>query len=197
LPSDPVVVEVTYTKMAPPISTNTALSHIKNKEKRAEVYAIRKAEKSRVKTENRRKRKREAEELGADAPAKQQPKTLDNTREEDFTVVEADDEEVAGDEAFDEFAKYFDGSVKPKIMLTTRPRPSKQLFKFISELMQMIPNAFYYKRESRELKKMSQYAANKGFTHLVVLGEKLKVCNQMMICHLPEGPTALFKVCGI
>ena len=41
----------------------------------------------------------------------QVPHTLDNMREFDETMVEPGDEEVAGDEADDEFAAYFSGFV--------------------------------------------------------------------------------------
>lgn len=34
----------------------------------------------------------------------------------------------------------------PKIMITTRPRPSGNLFHFVQDLLRMIPNAFFYPR---------------------------------------------------
>lgn len=48
------------------------------------------------------------------------PKTIDNTREKEDTFVE-DDEEVAEEEATDEFAQYFSGKA-PKILITTSKR---------------------------------------------------------------------------
>jgi hypothetical protein len=35
------------------------------------------------------------------------------------------DEEVKGDEAIDEFSKYFEGKVTPKIIITTCLKPTK------------------------------------------------------------------------
>lgn len=64
----------------------------------------------------------------------------------DETLIQPDDEEILGDEKDDEFAKYFSNELKPKIMLTTRPKCSRKLFPFIGDLMQMIPNCFYYPR---------------------------------------------------
>eukprot|EP00516_Mucochytrium_quahogii_P001430 CAMPEP_0203745926 /NCGR_PEP_ID=MMETSP0098-20131031/1516_1 /ASSEMBLY_ACC=CAM_ASM_000208 /TAXON_ID=96639 /ORGANISM=" , Strain NY0313808BC1" /LENGTH=289 /DNA_ID=CAMNT_0050633851 /DNA_START=197 /DNA_END=1066 /DNA_ORIENTATION=- len=165
--------------------------------KRREVYEKRKIQKEKEKQARRIQKKREAEELGAEAPAKETPKTLDNTREGDETVVEADDTEVLADEEEDEFAAYFDNSKIPKLMITTRPRPSSGLFAFISDLMTMIPNSFFYPRKEYSLEQISKWAHNKGFTHLIVLGEKLKECNQMLVNHLPVGPSALFKVSNI
>jgi ribosome production factor 1 len=51
------------------------------------------------------------------------PNTLENTREFDETIVE-DDEEVAADEATDEFSQYFQSGVAPKILVTTSKGPS-------------------------------------------------------------------------
>lgn len=64
----------------------------------------------------------------------------------DDTFVSPDDEEVAGDEATDEFAAVFNGEATPKIMITTRPRPTHGVFPLIQELMHVIPNSFFYKR---------------------------------------------------
>lgn len=51
------------------------------------------------------------------------PNTLENTREFDETIVE-EDEEVAADEATDEFAEYFQNGLAPKILITTSKGPS-------------------------------------------------------------------------
>ena len=69
-----------------------------------------KKEKASAKREKRDKRKREIEELGKDAPPAQVPRTLESMREFDETVVAADDEEIAGEEAMDEYAEYFGGN---------------------------------------------------------------------------------------
>ena len=60
--------------------------------------------------------------------------------------------------------------------------------------MQMIPNAFYYPRESFQIADMIEAAGTKDFTHLVVLAEKNKVCNGALVTILPAGPTAFFKL---
>jgi ribosome production factor 1 len=62
-------------------------------------------------------------------------------------------------------------------MITTRPNCSKKLYPFIGDLMQMIPNAFYYPRESMLVKEMTDVAIAKGFTHIIVLSEKQKKCD--------------------
>lgn len=62
-------------------------------------------------------------------------------------------------------------------MITTRPKCSKKLYPFIGDLMQMIPNAFYYPRESKLVNEMATWATEKGFTHIIVLSEKQKQCD--------------------
>ena len=91
--------------------------------------------------------------------------------------------QVLADEAEDEFAAYFSAEKTPKVMITTKPRPSKELFDFMKALVDIIPNCFYYKRDidkhrSYPLKKiMCEFAGNKGFTHLIAVHEKNKVVN--------------------
>jgi ribosome production factor 1 len=122
-------------------------SKIGNKAKRAVVYAKYKMEKKKTKKILRAERIKETEALGDKAPPKQVPNTLENMREIDETTVKADDQEIIGDEKDDEFAAYYSNEKKPKIMITTRPKPSRKLFPFIGDLMQMIPQSFYYPRE--------------------------------------------------
>ena len=162
---------------APPQRRRVRPGEIANKIKRAEVHAKQQHEKKRLQSEARRKRQRAAEELGAAAPPKQVPRTLDNTREVDDTIVAPGDAEVLGDEAEDEFAPYFAGERTPKLMVTTKVGPSSKIFELVSELLNVFPNSFYYKRGRYPLKKIQAWAGNKGFTHLLVLSERLKVPN--------------------
>jgi ribosome production factor 1 len=172
--------------------------------KRALAHETAKKDKKREASARRRKNR----EDGVETTTKKQ-RTLESTREADATFVVAEDEEVFGDEADDEFAGYYqaianstsneegDGLRTPKIMITTRPRPSRELFRFIGGLMAMVPNAFYYPRRNYDVKQICTFATNKKFTHLFVLAEKSKVCNGMVISHLPAGPTAFFKISNV
>lgn len=167
---------------------------IKNKAKRAEVYAKYKEQKKKLKKKLRTLKEKEAEELGEAAAPKQLPRTIENTRKYDETFVDDNDEEVLGDEKDDEFAKIFSNEVQPKIMLTTRPKCSRKLYAVIKDIMMLIPNTFYYPRENYNVKELVQYASNKKFTHVAVLGEKQKECNGILVTQLPYGPTAYFKL---
>lgn len=104
-------------------------------------------------------------------------RTLDNTREVDDTVVQPGDEEVMRDEAEDEFAPYFSGAKAPKLMITTKQVPSAKIFETISELLNAVPNSFYYRRGLFPLKKIAAWATSRAFTHLLVVTEKAKVPN--------------------
>jgi ribosome production factor 1 len=145
----------------------------------------------------REKRKRDAEELGDKAPPKQKPKTLDTLREHDETFVLPADDEVAEDKAVDEFADHYAGKVEPKIMITTNLKASKESYRFIIELVRVIPNSTFYARRSYSLKAIVGYAKNKGFTHLIVINEDNQKLNGLLLIHLPNGPTALFKLSSI
>lgn len=192
--------------------------HIGNKMKKAEVWAREKQQRSKEKGKKkedlrRAKRTRQQDlardggEIGSLEPPPKIPRTLESTREKERTVVVAGDAEVPGDEVDDEFSRHdyrpdedgnpWAGFVKPKIMITTRPRPSRELFRFVGDLLGVVPNAYFYPRREFTVQQICGFASNKGFTHLVVLSEKAKKCNGMLLSTLPEGPTAFFKVSNV
>lgn len=189
-----------------PSSTLRNPSHIGNKMKRAEMYG-KYLEKKRAEAKNARlQRQKEAEALGDDGgdstKSKTTPRTLDNTREIEPTMV-LQDPEVAADEAEDEFAKYFHSETPPKVLCTTRPRPSKRLFHFIADLQRLVPQLHFYPRKSFSVQEICHFAANRHFTHVIVLGENAKHCNSMTISHIGGdddgmvGPTCYFKVSNV
>jgi ribosome production factor 1 len=185
-----------------PVSRNP--SHITNRLKRSEMYGKYLEQKRQEKKHSRLQRVKEAEALGDDGDGAKRkaaaPRTLDNTREVEPTMV-LQDPEVAADEAEDEFARYFHSETPPKVLVTTRPRPSQRLFFFIADLQRLIPKLHFYPRKSFSLKEICQFAANRDFTHVIVLSENAKHCNGMTISHIGGGellgPTAYFKVSNV
>ena len=169
-------------------------SKIGNKIKRTKVYAQYKDLKKQEKRKMRLEKEKEVEALGDAAPPKQVPRTIENTRTADETTVKEDDAEVFNDEKDDEFAEYFNNDKAPKIMITTRPKCSRKLYPFIGDLMQMIPKAYYYPRKEQTITEMATDAYSRGYSHLMCLSEKNKICNGLMVAHLPAGPTAFFKL---
>lgn len=175
----------------------SVLSNVKNKMRRREMYLKMKAEKKKAKREAREKRQKEYEALGDKAPPKQVPRTLENTREPDETMVDPNDEEVKEDEAADEFASYFRGDREPKILVTTSDNPHTKTIKFCREFKQTIPNADFRWRNRMSIKKMVTAANNRGYTDIAVVNEDLRKPNGLLLIHLPHGPTAFFKLSSI
>jgi rRNA maturation protein Rpf1 len=64
-------------------------------------------------------------------------------------------------------------------------------------LQTVFPSAVFYKRQGYALKKIIEYAKQNGFTDVVVVNEDKKVLNGMVVCHLPDGPTAVFNLSSV
>lgn len=176
-------------------------SAIPNKMKRSEVYQKIKAEKKRLKSQERNKRQKERAKLGDKAPPKLEPRTIENTREFDETIVKPDDAEVIEDEAVDEFSAFFRGEKTPKILFTTSQKPTKTSFTFIEDLLKVIPNSSFRKRGTFELKKIVTWAKEREYTALIVINEDrgggLRGVNGALLINLPEGPTFHFKITSV
>ncbi|TPX34005.1 hypothetical protein SmJEL517_g03244 [Synchytrium microbalum] len=175
------------------------LSLIRNKQKREELYHRLKTEKARLKLKKRlatRKQESEHPELKQERLATNVPKTLENTREFDETIV-GDDEEVLQEEETDELAGYFNGA-RPKIMVTTNKRATADIYEFVNEIITIFPDAQFVKRLPQfDLKKVVEVAREREFTDIIVVHEDNKIPNGLMLIHLPDGPTAYFKLSSI
>lgn len=89
------------------------------------------------------------------------------------------DEEVAQDEAMDEFASYFTGKT-PKILITSSKSPSSNCYDFCAELVSMFPNAQFAKRGPKhELRQVIKIANEKEFTDLIIVNEDRKVPSKL------------------
>ncbi|XP_077981160.1 ribosome production factor 1-like [Glandiceps talaboti] len=168
------------------------ISRIKNKDRRREEYVKLKRKKHKEKRERQKKRKKE--ENSENGPAKRIPRTIENTRVYDETMVDPQDEEVLYDEATDEMATYFNRETTPKILITTSDRPKSRTTRLCKELSDSIPNSEVYYRRGLALKKVIPQAIGRDFTDLVVINEDRKKPNGLLICHLPDGPTLHFKM---
>ncbi|CAL8253205.1 unnamed protein product [Merluccius merluccius] len=174
-----------------------SLSEIKNKQRRHQMFMKLKQEKRKQKMQVRKTRKKERDALGDKAPPKEVPKTIENQRVYDETTVDPDDEEVAFDEGTDEFSAYFNRLTNPKVLITTSDRPRGRTVRFCEQLATVIPDAHVYYRRGLALKRVIPQCVARGFTYLMVINEDRKVPNGMVLCHLPDGPTAHFKVSSV
>lgn len=155
-----------------------------------------KRQKKKAKIEEKKKKKKMEEKTGVKVQ-KQQPKTLENMRVKDETMVDPQDSEVVADLATDETATYHTRQVEPKVMITTCDRPRQRTNKFCKELKKIVPNSQILYRRGLDLKKIIQQAIGAGFTDIVVVNENRKEPNGLVVCHLPDGPTAQFKLSSV
>lgn len=186
-------------------SVGKMTSGIKNKIARSELYGKLKHHKALERKKKRVARQKEEERAlaaGETPKPRQVPKTIENQRVRDETFVEADDDEVAEEDAEDEFASYFSQSTSPKVIITTSRKPSGEMFKFLENLFAVIPNAYYYARRAYTVKEIQKHAEARGFTDVLVFNENKKFShgarvNGLLHVHLPEGPTCLYRLSSL
>ena len=166
-----------------------APNDIKNKAKRSQVLTREREEKA---VARKRRREGEAVAAGGSRP-KQAPRTIEGTRTVDSTLVAPDDAEVLAEEADDEFSRIYAGAEAPKVMVTTAIKPTAAVYPLLGALLDVVPRAFYYRRQKFTLAQISGWAAAKGFSHLVVLGEPRHGHFSLVVSRLPGGPTGCFK----
>ncbi|KAG8715964.1 hypothetical protein FRC11_012109 [Ceratobasidium sp. 423] len=213
-------------------------SNIKNKVKREDVHRSSKKSKAQEKLKRRlalKEAERKDPSLKKKRVLENVPRTLDNTREFNATIIpvdttptqskddvdEADDgnteskhpapgqidaentEDIANDEFaehFDSTAANFDPTKAPKILITTSQRATKASFQFCEELVSVFPGAEFIRRKRGhgfEMGRIAGWAANRGYGTMIVVNEDTKKPNAMTVVHLPEGPTAYFRLTSI
>ena len=124
------------------------------------------------------------------------PRTLDNTREFDPSALAASQsntrasnsnenptDESLLDISSDPFASYFasafdsDPSIPPKVLITTSFKSSKLTFEFCDELVSVIPGAEFIRRKKGqgfEMGRVAVWAAERGYTNMIVVNEDMK-----------------------
>ncbi|RXW17780.1 hypothetical protein EST38_g8082 [Candolleomyces aberdarensis] len=203
--------------------TRFAPSQIKNKIKREQLAQKAKKAKAQAKLQKRLaqakletndpavKKKRLAENV---------PRTLDNMREFDPSIMTADpsssnqpegstsaeatQNEQNADISTDPFASYFssidDPTLPPKVLITTSFKASKSTYEFCDELVGVFPGAEFRRRKKGkgfEMGRIAGWAADRDYKHLLVVNEDMKKPNAITLVHLPNGPTAYFKLTSI
>lgn len=171
-------------------------SLVKNKLRRQLLYRKERLRKARERRDRKEIRKREVEQLGEEAPPKQKPHTIENSRVVDETIVCGSDEEVLHDMEDDEMSEYFRGLTTPKVLIISVSRPSRRTHMFMRELSNIVPNSEIRSRRNVGLKKIIPIAIGYGYTDIVVVNQDRRMPNAILLCHLPDGPTAHFKLTG-
>lgn len=133
------------------------------------------------------------------------------------------DEEVEQDKAMDELASYFNGKM-PKLVITSSKRMSAEGYDFCAELLSLFPDAQFAKREKHhQLKDVIEQSIKHEFTDLMIVNEDkkqpsksndnnnnnekkertgngcvithtLRLLDAITLMHLPNGPSAYFKL---
>ncbi|KAH3743196.1 ribosome production factor 1 [Pelomyxa schiedti] len=170
----------------------------RNRLKRIQFVDKVKRDKKEKKYQERTERKRAAKKLGADViPPSKVQRTIENTKEIDPTVVEPGDTEVQEEVSLDEFASYFRGQTTPKMIITTNVGPTRHVIHVALCLSKIFVNATFYPRRKYKIQEIIKYAKHRDFTNLLVLNEFRKKTTDLILVHLPDGPTARFKILNL
>ncbi|MCL4123859.1 UNVERIFIED_CONTAM: hypothetical protein GTU68_024150 [Idotea baltica] len=181
---------------APEFPSETFLSNIKNKLKYRTNYRKMKKEKKIAKRELKRIKQRESEMLGKKL-VKKIPHTIESKREVESYIPENDDEDILQEESMDKYADYYSKKYEPKVLITTSEKVHGRTVRFVKELSLTIPNADVQWRNRASVKKVVKLATEKGYTDVLIVNEDHRLPNGLLIIHLPDGPTACFKLSNV
>ncbi|UXI15732.1 hypothetical protein NH340_JMT01675 [Sarcoptes scabiei] len=148
----------------------------------------------RIRSKQKILRRKQAKELNL---PKQIPKTIESTRKPNDDSVHPSDEETKIEESLDEFSNYFDKKIVPKILITTSHNPHRKTVKFCRELRNTITNSELRWRRKAHIKKIIPSAIERNFTDLLIINEDRGQPNGLLHVHLPNGPTANYRLSSI
>lgn len=170
------------------------LNLIKNKEKRAKLFKKQQQQKKKQQKRDRRQRK---EEGGPRSTGH----TIESLREKDHTAItnieDSDNEELRKELEIDEFSEYYAKSYTPKVLITYADNPVTKTRKFGIELARIIPNSLAKIRNRSSIKKIVKSAIKEEFTDVLIINENNRQPNGLLVIHLPNGPTAHFKLSNV
>ncbi|XP_071527294.1 probable ribosome production factor 1 [Panulirus ornatus] len=172
--------------------SRSSINEIRNKFIRNKAFRNQKHEIRKLRAEES-KAKKKGVKVENDTPRKK-PHTIESLREKDETMLYEGDEELEQEEATDTYASYFNKSYVPKILVTCSDNPHSKTIAFVRELCRLIPEAEASWRKRTSIKKLIKGATENGFTDVLVVNEDKRVPNGLLVVHLPEGPTALFRL---
>ncbi|XP_012156826.1 probable ribosome production factor 1 [Ceratitis capitata] len=170
------------------------LAFMKNKEQRMALFKKMKKEKHKQKMHERRARRK------AGLPANP-GHTIESLREQDQTTItnldDSDNEELRRELQMDDFSSYFERSYEPKVLITFADNPVTKTRKFGLELSRIFPNALVKIRNRSSVKNICKSAIREEYTDVVIVNEDRRKPNGLLVIHLPNGPTAHFKLSNV
>lgn len=167
------------------------ISEIKNKVRRQEMLLKLLQKKKKEKIKERKHKTNDPNRV------KQEPKTIESTREPEDSTVKPDDEEQMKEVNVDEFASYFNKEIPPKVLLTTVDHPRPKTIMFCKEFSSSIPGGEFRYRNRSSIKSMVDACNKRGYTDIMIVNEDRREPNGLLVIHLPNGPTANFKLSSI
>ncbi|CRG93412.1 U3 small nucleolar ribonucleoprotein protein, putative [Plasmodium gallinaceum] len=84
---------------------------------------------------------------------------------------------------------FFCGIENPRVLITTSRNPSSQLENFAKEIKLLIPNSEKINRGSYFIKDIINFARKNNITDVIIIHEYKGIPRNLIICHLPFGPT--------
>lgn len=164
-----------------------------NKIVRSTHFKKRRQTQKRAKSAARRARHAEEDALGAAAAPRREPTTIESARVfDDETGAPLTREEALS--ITDEFTPVLAGDVNPRVVLTTGLQPTDVTFDFVKALLPVLPKSVYFERLHAGIAEFAGKAAAKGYTDVVVVKEDRGALSTLTHVHLPEGPTAVYKL---
>uniref|UniRef100_A0A0K8UN37 Brix domain-containing protein ZK795.3 n=1 Tax=Bactrocera latifrons TaxID=174628 RepID=A0A0K8UN37_BACLA len=91
----------------------------------------------------------------------------------------------------------YGNSCTPKIMITTSHNPSARLKMFVKELRLIFPNAQRMNRGKNDLKQLVKLCCCNDVTDIIIVHEHRGIPDNIVISHLPNGPTAFFNISSV
>lgn len=173
-----------------PETAQRRLPLIRNRMRRTQLML-----KLRYELRQQRKDQRKARHLAGEPL--QTPNTIERMRLPDDSIVAQDNLEVIMEERFDEFSAHFSSQTTPKLVFTTAPKPSPKLLAFVDELSTVIPGASVLPRGKQTVAILAQQSIAEGYTDLFVFSEKNRKPDALLMVHLPDGPTAHFRITSV
>jgi ribosome production factor 1 len=178
----------------PRLPAINTLNYIKNKDIRHKVF---RKEQAARKKEDKKARKIRKQQPGE----RSKGHTIESLREQDQTTVtnleDSENEETRKEIELDEFSDYFNKAYEPKVLITYSDNPCSKTRGFGKELAHIIPNSLATTRHRSSVKKICASAVRESYTDVLILNENRKKVNGLVLIHLPDGPTAHFKVSNV
>ena len=174
-------------------------SRVSNRILRSQLRSARIRSEKREKTQRRRQRQKLEANGNVPAEALAPPK-LPKTIESERVYDEETGQPLTKEEALavvDEFTDVLAGEVKPRVNITTGLKATPTSYDFVKALLPVIPQSVYYERNNFSIAEFCATAASRNATDVIIIKEDRKKLSTLTHVHLPNGPTAVYKISSV